>query len=100
MSVVHLPVGPCLEALRDALKTVLGPESQSALGTESGAVAGTGWDRTVSEPSVVLARSKPVAARHSASTGAGYSRTSLAARFTWGTSLRVATMTGNSTIFQ
>ena len=31
MSVVHLPVGPCLEALRDALKTVLGPESQSAL---------------------------------------------------------------------
>jgi len=24
-------VGPCLEALRDALKTVLGPESQSAL---------------------------------------------------------------------
>src|SRR5882724_2058139 len=31
VSVVHLPVGPCLEALRDALKTVLGPESQSAL---------------------------------------------------------------------
>src|SRR5882672_11152411 len=31
VSIVHLPVGPCLEALRDALKTVLGPESQSAL---------------------------------------------------------------------
>ena len=31
MSVVHLPVGRCLEALRDAVKTVLGPESQSAL---------------------------------------------------------------------
>jgi aminoglycoside phosphotransferase (APT) family kinase protein len=31
VSVVQLPAGPCLEALRDALKFVLGPESQSAL---------------------------------------------------------------------
>ena len=31
MSVVHLPAGACLEALRDALKSVIGPESQSAL---------------------------------------------------------------------
>jgi aminoglycoside phosphotransferase (APT) family kinase protein len=31
LSVVHLPAGACLEALRDALKSVIGPESQSAL---------------------------------------------------------------------
>jgi aminoglycoside phosphotransferase (APT) family kinase protein len=31
LSVVHLPAGNCLEALRDALKSVIGPESQSAL---------------------------------------------------------------------
>lgn len=31
VSVVHLPAGQCLEALRDALKFVVGPETQSAL---------------------------------------------------------------------
>jgi aminoglycoside phosphotransferase (APT) family kinase protein len=31
VSVVHLPAGACLEALRGALKSVIGPESQSAL---------------------------------------------------------------------
>jgi aminoglycoside phosphotransferase (APT) family kinase protein len=31
LSVVNLPAGACLDALRDALKSVIGPESQSAL---------------------------------------------------------------------
>jgi hypothetical protein len=31
LSVVQLPAGACLEALRIALKSVIGPESQSAL---------------------------------------------------------------------
>ncbi|HXC10837.1 MAG TPA: hypothetical protein VNV61_18025, partial [Steroidobacteraceae bacterium] len=31
LSVVNLPAGACLDALRDALKSVIGPETQSAL---------------------------------------------------------------------
>ena len=40
MSVVHLPAGACLEALRDALKSVIGPESQSALARHYSNIAG------------------------------------------------------------